>query len=50
MSHNIPKPSVCPVCGLAADNAVVVVSEITSTATYVCTEAHMWAVTWLEVA
>lgn len=44
------RPSVCPICGLTADNAVVVHSELTSTATYVDTESHLWAVTWLEVA
>lgn len=45
-----PRPSVCPICGLAADNGVVTRAEVTATATYVDTEAHMWSVTWLEVA
>lgn len=44
----IPKPSTCPQCGLMADNGVRVRTEMTSTATYVCTEAHIWSVTWLE--
>ena len=45
-----PRPSVCPACGLAADNAVVVRGELTATATYCDTAGHLWAVTWLEVA
>ena len=45
-----PRPSTCPVCGLAADNGVLVRAELTATATYVDTAAHMWSVTWLEVA
>lgn len=45
-----PFPSVCPTCGLTADNAVTVRAELTATATYCDTSGHMWAVTWLEVA
>ena len=45
-----PRPSVCPICGLAADNGVVRHSELTATATYCDTAGHLWAVTWLEVA
>lgn len=44
------RPSVCPVCGLTADNAVTVESELTRTATYVDTAGHMWSVTWPAVA
>lgn len=44
------RPSICPICGLAADNAVRVEAELTSTATYVDTAGHMWSVTWLAVA
>lgn len=46
----LARPSVCPICGLAADNAVVVNSELTATATYCDTSAHLWSVTWLVVA
>lgn len=45
-----PRPSVCPICGLAADNAVTVQAELTATATYCDTSGHLWAVTWLAVA
>lgn len=45
-----PRPSVCPLCGLAADNGVMRQSELTSTATYCDTAGHLWSVTWLEVA
>lgn len=45
-----PRPSTCPICGLYADNGVVVRAELTATATYVDTAGHLWAVTWLEVA
>lgn len=50
LTNDPPRPAVCPVCGLAADNAVVVRSELTATATYVDTAGHLFAVTWLEVA
>ena len=43
------RPSLCPICGLAADNGVITRAEITATATYLDTEAHMWSVTWVEV-
>ena len=43
------RPSTCPVCGLTADNAVVVKSELTRTATYCDTAGHLWAVTWSAV-
>ena len=43
-----PRPAICPSCGLTADNAVVRRSEVTTMATYVCTNAHLFAVTWLE--
>lgn len=46
----MPYPAICPTCGLAADNAVVVRSELTATATYCCTEAHLFSVTWIEVS
>ena len=45
-----PRPSVCPACGLAADNAVTVRSELTNTSTYVDTEGHIWSVMWMAVA
>lgn len=45
----VPRPAICPTCGLAADNGIVVRSELTATATYCCTEAHIFAVTWVEV-
>lgn len=46
-----PAPvSICPLCGLAADNGILVRSELTATATYVCTDAHLWSVTWAETA
>ncbi|WP_294567578.1 hypothetical protein [uncultured Arthrobacter sp.] len=44
-----PRPSVCPTCGLTADNGVLVRAELTATATYCDTAGHLWAVTWLEV-
>ena len=46
----VPRPAICPACGLQADNGVLVRSELTATATYVCTNGHLYAVTWLEVA
>lgn len=45
-----PRPSPCPACGLTADNAVIVRSELINTATYVDTAGHLFAVTWVEVA
>jgi hypothetical protein len=45
-----PRPAICPICGLSADNAVVVRSEHTATATYCDTRGHLFSVTWLEVA
>lgn len=44
------RPAICPTCGLTADNAVVVRGELTATATYVCTDGHLYAVTWIEAA
>lgn len=44
------RPAICPICGLGANNAVVVRSEHTATATYCDTEGHLFSVTWLEVA
>ena len=44
------RPSICPACGLTADNAVTVQAELTTTATYVDTAGHMWSVTWLAVS
>lgn len=44
-----PRPAICPICGLSADNAVVVRSEHTATATYCDTRGHLFSVTWLEV-
>lgn len=45
-----PRPAICPICGLSADNAVVVRSEHIATATYCDTKGHLFSVTWLEVA
>lgn len=50
MTPDAPRPSICPVCGLTADNGIVVRAELTATATFVDTAGHMFAVTWLEVA
>jgi len=47
---HLSRPSICPTCGLAADNGVTVASELTNTTTYCDTAGHLWAVTWLEVA
>ena len=47
--HN-PRPAICPACGLTADNGIVRRSEITATATYCCTNEHLFAVQWLEVS
>lgn len=44
------RPSICPLCGLTADNAVTVQGELTATATYCDTAGHLWAVTWAAVA
>lgn len=44
------RPALCPICGRTANNAVVVRSEHTATATYCDTEGHLFSVTWLEVA
>lgn len=45
-----PRPAICPICGLSADNAVVRRSELVAVATYCDTAGHLFAVTWLEVA
>lgn len=45
-----PQPAICQTCGLTADNGVLVRSEHTATATFVCTGGHLFSVTWLEVA
>lgn len=51
MTDSAPtRPSICPICGLSASNGVITRAEVTATATYLDTEAHMWSVTWLEVA
>ena len=44
------RPSVCPACGLAADNGITVEAELTRTATYCDTAGHLWSVTWLAVS
>jgi hypothetical protein len=44
------RPSICPTCGLTADNGITVHSELTATATYVDTAAHIWSVTWMAVS
>lgn len=45
-----PRPAICPLCGLTADNGIVVRNELVATATFVDTNAHLFAVTWVEVA
>lgn len=50
VAQDLPHPAICPTCGLRADNGIVVRSELTATATYCCTEAHLFSVTWVEVA
>lgn len=45
-----PRPASCPICGLFADNGILVRSELTATATYVDTAGHIFSVTWPEVA
>lgn len=47
---NDARPSICPTCGLTADNAITVASELTNTSTYCDTAGHLWSVTWLAVA
>lgn len=45
-----PRPAICPICGLSADNGIVVRGELIATATYCDTAGHLFSVTWLEVA
>lgn len=45
-----PRPAICPNCGLTADNGITRRSELTATATFCCTNGHLFSVTWLEVA
>ena len=45
-----PRPAICPICGLRADNGVVRRSELVAVATYCDTRGHLFSVTWLEVA
>lgn len=44
-----PRPAICPICGLTADNGVYArsTSQPTATATYCDTNDHLWSVTWL---
>lgn len=44
-----PRPAICPVCGLIADNGVAR-RDSTRTVSYVCVNAHLFATTWVEVA
>lgn len=44
------RPTPCPICGLVADNAIIVHGELTTTATFVDTEGHLFALVWSEVA
>lgn len=44
------RPALCPICGLSANNGVLVRAELTATATYCDTRGHLFSVTWLEVA
>lgn len=46
----LPRPALCPICGQVADNGIPRRSEITTLVTYVCTNGHLFAVTWVEVA
>lgn len=48
--QDLPGPCPCPSCGLAADNAVTVRSELTNTATFCCTSGHLFALVWSAVA
>lgn len=45
-----PRPAICPICGLTANNGVITRGEVTAVATYCDTEGHLFSVTWLEVA
>lgn len=45
-----PRPSICPTCGLTADNGITVRAELTATATFVDTAGHLWSVMWPEVS
>lgn len=45
-----PRPAICPMCGLTADNGIVRRSELVAVATYCDTRGHLFSVTWLEVA
>jgi len=47
---HVAPPTTCPSCGLTADNGVLVRSQLTTTATYLCTQGHIYSVTWLEDA
>jgi len=48
--EHTPRPINCPICGLTADNGIIVASELTSTATYVDTAGHIFSLTWAAVA
>lgn len=41
--------AICPTCGLSTNNATVRRSEHAAIATFICTEAHLFTVTWVEV-
>lgn len=44
----VAPPTTCPTCRLTADNGVLVRAELTTTATYCCTNGHLYSVTWME--
>ena len=46
---NTTHSAICPICGLSANNGTVTHSLHVSVATFICTRAHLFTVTWLEV-
>jgi hypothetical protein len=44
-----PRPSLCPTCGLTANNGVPRRDDQSRTAYYRDARDHTWSVTWLEV-
>lgn len=41
-----PGPNTCPVCGLTTDNADVTHGQGSSSATYVCSDGHLFVLMW----
>lgn len=44
-----PNSAICPICGLSANNGVTTHSLHVTVATFICTRAHLFTVTWVEV-